>query len=345
MIPPRANPELAGHEDALRALLDLYRGGRLPHAILLAGPRGIGKATLAFRFARFVLSGTSAERADTSPESGVFRRVAAATHADLLTIERTLDPRRGRLKSEIGVAEAREAAQFLRLSAAEEGWRVVVIDGAEEMTRNAQNALLKILEEPPSRALLVLVSHNPGRLLPTIRSRCRNVLLAPLSPPLVARLIAGAEPQIEAEEREALALLSEGSIGRALDLWAAGGLELYRSLLGLLSGVPKLDLGALHAFADRLVRPGAEDGLRVAGELLLELVARVAVAAAGGRQEPEILAGEGRVLSALAARGEASRWVLVRERIEQGFARARDLNLDKKQAILAAFFAIEEGAR
>ena len=341
MIPPRANPELFGHENALRALDGLYRAGRLPHAILLAGPRGIGKATLAFRFARSLLSATG----DAGPESGVFRRIAAGSHADLLTIERALDPRRGRLKSEIGVEEARAAALFLRMTAAEEGWRIVIVDGAEEMTRNAQNALLKILEEPPPRSLLLLLSHNPGRLLPTIRSRCRSVLLAPLPAALVSRLVARIEPQIEEEEREALALLAQGSIGRALDLAAAGGLALYRSFLDLLSGVPRLDLGALHAFADKLARSGEEDTFRLAEELILELVARIAVAAASGEREREILPGEGRVLAALAAKSDGSQWALVHQKIDRGFARLRGFNLDRKQAILAAFFAIEEAAQ
>ncbi len=193
---PRANPDLVGHEAAERELLRLYSGRRLPHAILLAGPRGIGKATLAFRFARFLLAqGGDAERpaldlfssvgrrrprSAIDPESGVFRRVAAGGHADLLTVERAWDPRRKRLRGEIVVEDTREIAAFFRLTAAEEGWRVVIVDGAEEMNRNAANAVLKILEEPPDRALLLLVSHNPGRLLPTIRSRCRRLALAPL---------------------------------------------------------------------------------------------------------------------------------------------------------------------
>src|SRR4029077_13207291 len=114
-----------------------------------------------------------------APESGVFRRVAAAGHADLLTVERAYDPRRRRLRSEIVVDDTRAIAAFLRLTPAEGGWRVVVVDGADEMNRNAANALLKILEEPPSRALLLLVAHSPGRLLPTIRSRVRRFPLSP----------------------------------------------------------------------------------------------------------------------------------------------------------------------
>src|SRR6516225_7501559 len=159
---PRANPDLLGHESGERELRHLDRLGRLPHAILLCGPRGIGKATLAFRFARFllaqsadfwtdVLGGPAGSGLAIDAESSVFRRIASGGHADLLTVERAYDPRRRRLRSEILVEDTREIAGFFRLTAAEAGWRIVIVDGAEEMNRNAANALLKILEEPPRR--------------------------------------------------------------------------------------------------------------------------------------------------------------------------------------------------
>jgi DNA polymerase III subunit delta' len=363
--PPRANPDLVGHESAERELERLYRTGRLPHAILLAGPRGIGKATLAFRFARFLLAqGGRRAAADAGlfggqgetglaidPESGVFRRVAAGGHADLLTVERAWDPRRRRLRGEIVVEDAREVAEFFRLTAAEEGWRVVIVDGAEEMNRNAANAVLKILEEPPSRALLLLVSHSPGKLLPTIRSRCRRLTIPPLASPLVTGLLRRHRPQLEEAEAGALAALSEGSIGRALELADAGGLALYRSLLELLSQVPAIDFGRLHGLADRLARADADDAYRAAEELLSRFLARLAVGAArrqlGPDQIPDggIVAGEAAAMQGLAARADPARWAALRAEIERNFAAVRELNLDRKQAVLGAFFAIEQAAR
>src|SRR5438034_4587944 len=207
---PRANPDLVGHETAERELRRLEEAGRLPHALLLSGPRGIGKATLAFRFARFVLASGGGEgalgalfgEADATglaiePESGTFRRVASGGHADLLTVERAYDPRRRRVRGEIIVENTREIGAFLRLTPAEGGWRVVIVDGADEMNRNAANALLKILEEPPRRALLLLVAHSPGRLLPTIRSRCRRFPLLPLPEATVAALLARYRPELD----------------------------------------------------------------------------------------------------------------------------------------------------
>ena len=350
---PRANRDLVGHESAECELRRLVETGRLPHAILLSGPRGIGKATLAFRFARFLLvNGDPPTKAATEsglaidPESGVFRRVAAGGHADPLTVERAYDPRRRRLRGEIVAEDARQITSFFRLTAAEEGWRIVILDGAEDMNRSAANALLKILEEPPRQALLLLVSHSPGRLLPTIRSRCRRFPLFPLARALVTQLLSRYRPELPQPEAEALAALSNGSIGRALELAEAGGLALYRSVLEMLSQTPRLDFIRLHAFADQLARADEEDAYRVGGELLLQLLARITVCSVrpqlGGA---EIVDGEAEAMRRLAARANAARWATLRDDIERNFAATDQLNLDRKQAMLGVFFAIEELAR
>ncbi len=345
-IAPRANPELAGHETAEASLRRLAEAGRLPHAILICGPSGIGKATLAFRLARFLLAPVEHRAAPDAglaidPESGVFRRVAAGGHADLLTVEREWDPQRRRLRGEIVAEDARDIAQFLHLTAAEGGWRIVIVDGAEEMNRSAANALLKILEEAPRRALLLLVSHNPGQLLPTIRSRCRRFPLDPPAPEVAARLLAQQRPDLPAPERETLAVLTGGSVGRALQLADAGGVELYRALTELIASAPQVDLAKLHGFADRLARRDAENAYRAASTLLLQLLARVAMA--GARRTfgaEEIVAGEGEAVRHLAGRADPARWAALREEVANNFGRTDTLNLDRKQAFLGAFFAI-----
>ncbi|MGH7053327.1 MAG: DNA polymerase III subunit delta' [Stellaceae bacterium] len=360
--PPRANPDLLGHEAAESALRRLHERNRLPHAILLSGPRGIGKATLAFRLARFLLAqnapdATNAIAAESAglaidPVSGVFHRIAAGGHADLLTVERAWDPKRRRLRGEIVVEDAREITAFLRLTSAEGGWRIVIVDGAEEMNANAANSLLKILEEPPQRVLVLLVSHNPGRLLPTIRSRCRRMPLMALAPLLVRRLLAQYRPDLAAPEAGALAALAEGSIGRALELADADGLALYHALIEIIAppvdaargaGRPALDLARLHAFADRLVRPESEDGYRMATELLTEMPARLAAVAAGCPAVAEregIATGAEAVLARLARGADPARWAVLHEESRRRFARADALNLDKKQALLGAVLAI-----
>jgi len=338
--PPRSNPDLLGLEAAEGTLRRLFESGRLPHALLLSGPPGIGKATLAFRFARFVLARRAGEGASPGlfeedgdgdglavpPDSGTFRRVASGGHADLLTVERAYDPRRRRMRSEIVVDDAREIAAFLRLTAAEGGWRVVVVDGADEMNRNAANSLLKILEEPPRNALLLLVAHSPGRLLPTIRSRCRRFPLAPLPAATVRRLLAQYRPDLPEHQAEALTALSAGSIGRAFDLAAAGGVELHATVTKLLTGID--DTAGLHAFADRLARGEAEHAYRTVEELIALELARLAAAMARSGDP-----------------ARAARWAELREEIGQSFARTDALNLDRKQTILGAFFAIDGAAR
>jgi DNA polymerase-3 subunit delta' len=275
----------------------------------------------------------------------VFRRVASGGHADLLTVERAYDPRRRRLRSDIIVEDTRAIAAFFRLTAAEEGWRVVIVDGAEEMNRNAANALLKILEEPPRRSLLLLVSHSPGRLLPTVRSRCRHFPLTELARPLVLQLLGQYRPELARSEAEALAGLAEGSIGRAIELADAGGLALYRSMLGMLAQVPPVDIAELYAFADKLARPDAEEAYRASEELLSQFLARVALRGAGRFGADELIAGEGEAMQRLAACADPARWADLRDRIGRDFANTEQLNLDRKQAILGAFFAVEQMAR
>jgi len=350
---PRANPDLIGHEGAEAELRRLVDAGRLPHAILLSGPRGVGKATLAFRLARFLLANGDLPSVPAgegglaiNPDSGVFRRVSAGGHADLLTVERAYDPRRRRLRGEIVVDDTREITSFFRLTAAEGGWRIVIIDGAEEMNRNAANALLKVLEDPPRHALLLVISHGPGRLLPTIRSRCRLLVLTPLTSTVVEQLLQRHRPTLAQSEIEALAALSDGSIGRALELADADGLTLYRSMLEILSQTQPIDVVRLHAFADQLARADAEDAYRISGELLLRLLARLAARSVGrGSNGQEFVAGEDDAIRCLAVRAGAAHWAALRENIQNVFASTDDLNLDRKQAILGAFFAIEELAR
>jgi DNA polymerase III subunit delta' len=351
---PRENASLIGHEAAEAVLLRAFTSGRLPHGLLITGPHGIGKATLAFRFARFLLSqaaeqGGGALFAPSSPtslalppEHPVFRRVASSGHADLLTVERGVDPKRKRERTEIVVEDTRAIAAFLRLTPAEGGWRIVIVDTADEMNRSAANAVLKILEEPPDRAILILVSDNPGRLLPTIRSRCRRLALRPLSDALVTDLVGRYRPDIPLPDRAALVELAEGSIGHACELAEQGGVTLHRRLLELLGALPQLDGAALHAFADTVARWGNDDAFRVLSELMPATLARaIARAARSGA------AGEGgeAALAKLLARRGLDRWVEVWEKIAHLFADADTVNLDRKQVVLNAFFALEEAAR
>jgi DNA polymerase-3 subunit delta' len=273
-LPARANPELLGQEAAEAELLRSFGGGRLPHAWLISGPGGIGKATLAFRFARFLFSerrqADSLAMADTDP---VFRRVASGGHADLLTVERQFDEEKGRYKKEIAVADVRRIAPFLHLTPAEGGWRIVIVDGAEDMNRYGQNAVLKILEEPPKQALLLLLTERPSALLPTIRSRCRMLTLPPLADPVVNRLLESHRPDLDAAARTGLATVAAGSIGRALDIAKHDGLSLLGQFLTI-AGSDPIDWPAAHALGDKLASAAADESYHSFVQLLSDWLSR-----------------------------------------------------------------------
>jgi DNA polymerase III subunit delta' len=257
---PRTTTNFFGHALAESTLLAAYRSGRVPHAFLIGGPQGIGKATLAYRMARFVLahpdpSSREVRAADSlAVDTGdpVARRIAAQAQPDLLVLERTLNDK-GVLHKQIAVEDIRRTVAFFGSTAGEGGWRIAIVDAVDDLNRAGANALLKVLEEPPERALLLLVSHSAARVLPTLRSRCRILTLRPLADAAVAQAVAAAlnadagDPQIAAA-----AAAAEGSVARALAMMDEGALALRQQALALLDRLPSLDPKALHALGEAL---------------------------------------------------------------------------------------------
>ncbi len=210
--PRLASLALQGHEAGLDVFRQALERGCMPHAWLITGPPGIGKATFAFALGRLLLGATQAD----SPAG---RRVSAATHADLLVVERGFDEKRQRYRSEIVADDVRPINAFLRRTAAEGGWRVVIVDGAEWMNRSAANALLKILEEPPPATILLLTSSAPGRLLPTIRSRCRRLALGGLDARTMGAVLRTIAPEADPAELERVTALAHGAPAAHLPCW------------------------------------------------------------------------------------------------------------------------------
>lgn len=348
---PRVNQHLVGHDEAEREVLAAWGAERMHHAWLITGKRGIGKATFAYRVARFVLSDGGGggglfggpASLDVPADHPAVARIAHGAHGDLRVVERRWDDKRKRLRSEIVVDDAREIGGFLSKTPAEGGWRVVVIDAVDEMNRNAANAVLKVLEEPPKRALMLLLAHNPARLLPTIRSRCRRLPLRPLDDRTVAGLIGRYRPDLPDDDVHGLAHLGEGSIGRALELAEEGGLQHYQGLVTLLRGLPRLDIPALHAFAEGAAR--GDESFRTTSEMLQWWLARTIAAGGHGTVPVEVVPGENGVLRTLLASAPLDRWVEVWEKISRLLERASAVNLDKKQVLLSAFLAIEKQVR
>lgn len=348
---PRANPDLVGHAEAERRLARAAADGTLAGAWLIGGPPGIGKATLSYRLARHLLAGGGGlfgGAGDTlagAPDEPAFSRVAAGAHADLLTIEPGLNDK-GKPRTEIVVEDVRRLGPFFHQSAGEGGWRVAIVDGAELMTRSAANAALKLIEEPPARSVVLLVSHAPARIPATIRSRCRKLRLRPPKPEQVAALLERRLPGLEPEGRRLLARLAGGSVGRALALHALDGPKLRGEVLERIAEAPRIDPKALHDLADRLARPGAEKTCRLAMDFLGDWVARLARGALdGGAGWRDADAGERRLMERFARAGDLERWVDVWEKVAGLRNRTDSLNTDRKQAVLAAFGAVEAAAR
>ena len=257
---PRETSELFGHAEPERALLDSYKSARIPHAWLIGGPPGIGKATLAYRMARFVLAHPvpqapevqNAETLAVDPANTIARRIAAQAHGGLLVLERTLNDK-GNLRQDIAVEDVRKSVGFFGSTAAEGGWRIAIVDAVDELNRSGANALLKVLEEPPEKSLLLLVSHAPGRVLATIRSRCRRLLLRPLDADDVARAAACAAGRAsDYPDILQAAAAADGSVARALALVEGPALALRQRVLELLAQLPDPDPRALHALGDSL---------------------------------------------------------------------------------------------
>jgi DNA polymerase-3 subunit delta' len=348
---PRETVVLCGHATREAELRAAFDSGRMHHAWLLTGPEGVGKATLAYRLARYALA-TPAERArapagtlDIGTETGAARRILAQAEPGLLVIRRQTDGKK--LAGQIRVDDVRRLRSFLSLTAADGGWRVVIVDPADDLNANAANALLKSLEEPPSRCIFVLVSSAPGRLIPTIRSRCRTLELAPLGRQDLLSAIeaatAGRDDDLLAGiDLDRLEVIGKGSVGGTLQLLGAGGAKLYERIVGLLESLPDLDNAKVHTLSDELSGAAAEELFETFFVLLIDLLARlVRCAAEGGGALPAEVALAQRLIRPDAL----ARWAELWETIVSEKAVAAALNLDRKNFVMATFLRMRDTQR
>ena len=328
---PRETLKLFGHAEAERTLLEAYRSGRVPHAWLIAGPHGIGKATLAYRMARFVLAHPdpkqpavqSARSLEVGADHAVARRVAAQAQGDLLVLERTLNDK-GKLRQDIAVEDVRRTVSFFGSTAGEGGWRIAIVDAVDELNTAGANALLKVVEEPPPRTLLLLVSHVRTLVMPTIRSRCRVLDLRPLTRPEVMQAVAAALGRDADAEVIAAAELADGSVGRALTMLDGPTLALRRRLTQMLDLLPETDPHALHALGEAMAGVDPQPLATFVDTVNAWLSSRLAVTQEAGRMA--------RVADA---------W----EKINRAAAEAREFNLERKPLVFAVFAQLAEAAR
>ena len=354
---PRHTATLLGQGAAEAELMRAWGSGRMPHAWLLAGPRGIGKATLAYRFARTVLAhresagpslfgaAPSAPAGPIGPEHPVFRRVAAQAHPDLCVVTTTVNQKTGKMREEIVVEDARAAINFFAHTSAEGGWRVAIIDAADELNEESANALLKVIEEPPERGLVLLVTHRPGFVLPTIRSRTRLVRMKPLDAGDIARVVSEQWPELPAPDVHVLLNMAEGSPGRAIQLAEADGVGFYREFQTFLHSLPNPDVALMHALADRVGKREVGRGFRVLATLPEWWMVRAIRSHAGRPPALEVLPGEIEGFSRVLGRRTLEHWVAVWEKVSLFLAQGIALNLDRRQMALNVLTILGLAAR
>jgi len=325
-LSPSISHDLIGHEEAVRQVGAAFASGRMHHAWLLAGIDGIGKTSFAWHIANHVLSNGANAIGKYNPHNRVTKLIQAEAHPDLLVVRRAVDDKTGELKSVISVEAAREIAPFLHKTASHGGWRVVIIDEAHMMNRQSENAILKIVEEPPAHALILITATTPGALLPTIRSRCRVLHLSPLDDAHMKVVLSRSAPNLSLDEIDRLIALSGGSAGFALKIARTEALPLCAEMEFLLNALPALDIPRLHKLADQISRKADAESFDVVRTLLLERVRRAAVDGAKS--------GAGRMVVEPRLR--------VLDKITALFDTAEHGNLDRKLAFIRAMTDMRE---
>lgn len=346
---PRETLVLYGQSKAERDFLEAHGAGRLHSGWLITGPRGVGKATLAWKIATFLLA---------RPETGLFgeptlsvdpdhpdaRLVQSGAHPRLALIRRPWDDKTKKLRSEITVDAVRSLKTFFQMSATDGGHRVVIVDAADELNRNSANAILKELEEPPDQCTILLIAHQPSRLLPTIRSRCRELRCSTLSAENLQRALEQAGHR--AENSESLATLAGGSAGDAIRLLNHDGLPLYAEIVKLLDGLPHINRPAALKLADSCTGRGADIRFGLTLDLLDLFLSRAAHAGLMGEPHNQGAPGEARLLARIAPDDHAARrWAQLQQDLSNRSRHGRAVNLDPAALILDMIFKIEETAQ
>jgi DNA polymerase-3 subunit delta' len=333
---PRTATRLVGHAAAEATMLAAYREERLAHAWLIGGREGIGKATLAWRFARFVLTHPdprarevrAARDLSTPAEHPAARQLAAMAHPDFALLRREFNPKTKAFFGDIRVDEVRAALKVFQFSAGSGGWRIALVDSADDLNTSSANALLKTIEEPPPRSLILLIAHRPGRVLPTIRSRCRRLALEPLAPAEIGEVVAGLGPpwdSIALPKIAEAAARAGGSAREALRRLDPEGQGLEALIDATLARLPNADALAVHRLADAVTAKGGADGFeRLTIALHDWLAARAREPSSPARLE-----------------AIAGLW----ERLRAATRETEALNLDKKLHVLTIFEEIAARGR
>ncbi len=330
---PRGTHVFIGHPEAEQNLLRAYLAGYLPQAFLIGGAPGIGKATLAWRLARFLLANPEPAaagdmRADlfVPPAHPVSRQIIAMGHPDLFLLRREWNDKDKKLFTDIRVEDVRRATHMFQQAAGRGGYRVCILDCAEDLNQNSANALLKLIEEPPPRSLFLIVAQRPGRVMATLRSRCQKILLRPLAAADIGAIVAALGPpwsNIDDAARAAAVARSRGSVHHALRLLGDQGIELDADLGRMLDDLPHIDWSQVHALADRIAARNNSGNYETMLATIEDwLDARVRLGA--------------RTLQGACAR-QLAPYALVWEKLSEAARETEIFNLDKRPLVLSLF--------
>ncbi|MFN8830038.1 MAG: DNA polymerase III subunit delta' [Labrys sp. (in: a-proteobacteria)] len=331
---PRETTRLIGQEAAENAFLEAYLSGRAHHAWIIGGPEGIGKATLTYRIAKFVFDNPDPARAAGASSLAVtadrpaVRLIEAQSHPDLFVLRRAWNSERKTHFSNIRVDDVRRIGAFFGSTAAYGGWRITIVDAAEDLAREGANSLLKVLEEPPERALFLIVSHQPGRLLPTIRSRCRRLTLSTLTEDEVSEAAALARPDIDRAVLREAARLADGSVRLTLSLAGGEGIAVHKALTDLLARLPAVDVGLAHQFADRMSGRAGDEAFSLFRAFLDDWLHQRVVLEAGSHPAHRL-----------------ARWAEVWEKARDAARDVEVFNLDRKPYVLATLSMLAAASR
>tara|TARA_B100000073_G_scaffold334411_1_gene326940 strand:- start:2219 stop:3355 length:1137 start_codon:yes stop_codon:yes gene_type:complete len=349
--PPKLSSTLYSHEGIEKQLLSLYNTDRLPHGLIFSGARGIGKCTFAYRLARFLLKNRDeggglfgddapkqANSLEISREDNVFAQLASGANLDFKIIEPDLKPNSQQKRDVIDVAQIRSLSKFLKMKASHEGgWRVAVIDDADLMNRNAQNALLKVLEEPPKKTVIILVCHRLGAMLPTIRSRTQVFKFAPLEESIITEMIEKQNSAISSDDLDIILSMANGSLGRALNLAEPQAYEILSDLKDTLSPWPKLNWPAIHLLSERFASNKDDITAYIFKEYMLWLFAECIKTKVN-----RSFVGEN-WLKAMTANYDLKQLMTMQDELKQHFIRVEQGNLDHVHFYLGAFFLLPTG--
>lgn len=340
-VAPWENTNLLGQNDPCQTLEQALASGRLHHGWLFHGRRGIGKATLAYRFARVLLAGgASGPGLDLRHDHPVSAQIAGRHHPDLFVIEAERDPKTGKVKPLIPVDRVREVTAKLHSTAALAERRVLIVDGAEQLNRNAANALLKPLEEPPSGVVLILITHRPGLVAATLRSRCAKLACASLDGATLTSLLQRYAPDLPSDARQPIIAMAKGSIGRALDLASGQWLDTYKKITTTLAADPP-DPKAIDDLALALAKISSKEGFPAVTELIQTVFSRI-VAHAADRFGTPLFDNEQTFIERLMARQGLDRWGGLWETVGRMSAAVDGINLDHAQSIAQILSAMAE---